>query len=74
MRLARRLSEVAQREDPGFSDTLAAAYAAVGQFAEAVTAAEKALRLAQVAGQTALARQIESRLELYRSDRPYRRR
>jgi spermidine synthase len=53
-------------------DTLAAAYAAAGRFAEAVAAAERAVPLAESGGQAELARRIQSRLELYRAGRPYR--
>ena len=57
---------------PGFLDTLAAAYANVGRFDEAVRTAERALNLANAAGQKPLARQIQQRLDLYRAQRPLR--
>jgi tetratricopeptide (TPR) repeat protein len=60
------------RDDPQRLDTLAAAYAAAGRFPEAVTTARQAIQLAESAGQTALAKEIQSRCELYRAGRPYR--
>jgi hypothetical protein len=52
-------------------DTLGAAYAEAGRYGEAVGAAQGALGLAQAAGQTESARQIEARLRLYQAGRPY---
>ena len=73
VQLAERARQQGGRDDPQRLDTLAAAYAAAGRFPEAVTTAEKAIQLAQSAGQTALAKEIQSRCELYRAGRPYRR-
>jgi len=53
-------------------DTLAAAYAEAGRFAEAIQTAEEAVRLAAEAGNGTLARQIRSHLELYKDGKPYR--
>ncbi len=52
-------------------DTLAAAYAALGRFEEAVDAARRALSVAQEAGERATAERIEERLRLYEQGRPY---
>lgn len=52
-------------------DTLAAAYAEAGRFAEAIAAAEKALGLVKPP-QKSLANGIRSRLALYRAGRAYR--
>jgi hypothetical protein len=52
-------------------DTLGAAYAAAGQFREAIATAEKAIELAGIAGQPKLAAECEARLELYRNGRAY---
>ncbi len=52
-------------------DTLAIAYAAQGRFSEAIPTAQQALDLARTAGLTQFASQIETRVELYRSGRPY---
>jgi tetratricopeptide (TPR) repeat protein len=53
-------------------DTLAAAHAAAGDYAQAVSVAERALERAEAAGYTLVAESIRARLELYRSGRPYR--
>jgi len=53
-------------------DTLAAAYAAAGQFESAVTTAQSAIALARSAGQTQLVIEVESRLRLYQKGHPYR--
>jgi Flp pilus assembly protein TadD len=57
---------------PAFLDTLAVAYAADGNFPEAVKTAEKAIKLAKDANEENLAEEIQERLNLYKSDRPYR--
>jgi tetratricopeptide (TPR) repeat protein len=72
VRLAQHLGELSGKDNPHCLDTLAAAYAAAGRFAEAGETAERAIQLAESAGQTALAERIQSRLELYRAGRPYR--
>jgi Flp pilus assembly protein TadD len=54
-----------------YLDALAAAYAAAGRFADAVTTAQKAIELARAAGQPQAANEIAPRLELYHSKRPY---
>jgi spermidine synthase len=72
LRLVERARELMGREDAHSLDTLAVAYAAAGRFTDAVTTAEKAVQLAQSAGQARLAEAIQARLELYRAGRPYR--
>ncbi|MGH9362129.1 MAG: ASPIC/UnbV domain-containing protein, partial [Thermoanaerobaculia bacterium] len=72
VRHARRLCEATRYQVPSAVDTLAAAYAAAGRFAEAAAAAEKAIELASAAGQEELAAKIRGRLRLYQSQRPYR--
>lgn len=52
-------------------DTLAAAYAEAGQFEKAVTTAENAAQLARIQENADLAAQINARLELYKSGKPY---
>jgi tetratricopeptide (TPR) repeat protein len=51
--------------------TLAAAYAAAGRFNDAIATAVKAIDLARSAGQTEVVKEIEARLQLYRSGRAY---
>ena len=54
-----------------YLDTLAAAYAAAHRFTEAIATADKALALANAAGQSQLATEIQNRLKLYQADRSY---
>ena len=53
-------------------DSLAAAYAEAGRFAEAATAAQQAAQLAARNGNQPLAEEIHRRLESYRAGRPFR--
>ena len=69
--LAERACALTENKNPGTLDTLAAAYAEGGEFSKAINAAEKAADLALAVGQTAMAGQIASRLELYRAQRPF---
>ena len=52
-------------------DTLAAAYAELGQFDKAIKTAAKAMQLARAAKNEKLANHIQIRLELYKANRPY---
>jgi tetratricopeptide (TPR) repeat protein len=72
VQLAQRARQLGGQENAHCLDTLAAAYAAAGRFADAVLAAERAAELAESSGQAALAKKIRLRLELYRSEQPYR--
>ena len=69
--LAQRACELAGYISAPMLDTLATAYAAGGNFPEAVKTAEKALDLARSEGQNELAIQIQEHLELFKSGRPY---
>jgi cytochrome c-type biogenesis protein CcmH/NrfG len=68
-RLAERAASLTSGREPTVLDTLAAAYAAEGRFEDAVEAAERAV--AAAAGAPGLAAELRSRLELYRSGRPF---
>ncbi len=57
---------------PGHLDTLAAAYAAAGQFEQAVRTAEEAVKLSKADGDTKKASKIQKRLTLYRQDQPFK--
>jgi tetratricopeptide (TPR) repeat protein len=70
--LAARACERTGRRDVDCLDTLAMAYAAAGQFDEAIVTADEARRLAQGTGRSVLANDIQDRLELYHRRRPYR--
>ena len=69
--LARSAVE-ADAEDPDQLDTLAAAYAEVGRFGEAVTTAQRAESLARSGGRDDLAAEIAARVQTYQAGRPYR--
>ena len=73
VQLAEQARELGGPQNAQCLDVLAAAYAAAGRFLDAATTAERALKLAESTGQTALAENIRSRLELYHAGRPYRR-
>lgn len=72
VKFAKRACELTAYEQPEMLDTLAAAYAAAGEFGPAVQSAEKALELAIASGDESLAESIQERLEFYRAERPYR--
>jgi protein O-mannosyl-transferase len=57
--------------DPTAWDALAAAQAEAGNFPEAITAANKAIELANAGKQTELAAQLQTRLRLYQTGQPF---
>ena len=65
LRLARRAVALPGGQRPLVRDTLAAAYAAVGNFPEAVRVARKAAAHARATGNPALERQIRLHLRAY---------
>ncbi len=69
--LAIRACELTGYKDPRIVGTLDAAYAEAGRFAEAISTAEQARKLAETAGRTDIAKAAQVRLELYRSGQPY---
>jgi tetratricopeptide (TPR) repeat protein len=71
VRFAQRACELTNYKKPEFLDTLAAAYAAAGDFRKAVETAEKALELCQSSEQNTLKKEIENRLVLYKAGKPY---
>ena len=71
VQLAERACELTSYARAGLVDTLAAAYASAGRFADAVAAAEKTVKLAGSAGEGQLHR-MQNRLKLYKSGKPYR--
>jgi tetratricopeptide (TPR) repeat protein len=72
IKLAKRACELTNYKGLKITDTLAAAYAADGQFQKATETAQKALALARSSGKEALAIKIQERLELYKAHQPYR--
>jgi spermidine synthase len=71
VQLAEHGCAVTSRRDPMLLDTLAAAYAAAGRFAEAINAAQEALALARTTGDEATAVRTENLLRCFQSGRPF---
>ncbi len=69
---AQRACELTGHKDPECLDTLAAAYAAVGRFDDAVKTANRAMNIAKASGRQDLANEIESHIKLYHAGHPYR--
>jgi hypothetical protein len=69
--LARTCCEATGYANPRFLDTLAAAYAAQNQFGRAIETASQAVDRAARLGQTTLASEITTRVELYKASRNY---
>ena len=69
-----QLAEGVCKSNPsvGNFDTLAAAYAEVGRFDDAVRTAQESVRLAKAAGDLKTSQRIQKRIRLYREGRPYR--
>jgi len=70
--LAEKACTLTEPKKPEMLATLAAAYAEVGRFPEAVATAQKARELALGAGQQATATQAEEMTKLYLAERPFR--
>ncbi len=70
--LAERADHLTGNANASISATLAAAYAEVGRFPNAVTTAKRAVQLATDQGNTALAQAIRAQIRLYQSGLPYR--
>ena len=71
VQLALRACKLTGYAKPRFLDTLAAACAAAGDFAEAAETARRAEKLAEAAGEKKLAGEIRDRLHLYQAGRAY---
>jgi tetratricopeptide (TPR) repeat protein len=74
VRLAKAAVAFGDDKDAGKLNTLAAAFAEAGDFPSAIATADAALKLAQNAGQSSLAQDLEMQLKLFRAGRPYRER
>ena len=72
VRLAERACRLTQNQQAGPMAALAAAYAEVGVYSEAVTTAQKARELALATGQKEIAIRCEEMLKLFQSGRPFR--
>jgi len=72
VRLAERLCNITQYNDPLALDALSAAYAETGKFGKAVLTAKKAQKIAVDQGMKQLSLRLKNRLRLYQTGRPYR--
>ena len=71
LQLARRTCDATGNQAPNFLDTLAAACAETGRFAEAVTVARRAVDLMKASGDQPKLRELENRLRLYELGQPF---
>ena len=74
VQLAKKACELADYKDPSYLDTLAFAYSELGQFAQAIKTATKAVSIARAANDKKLTRHIQSNLDFYKYKRSYRKR
>jgi tetratricopeptide (TPR) repeat protein len=70
--LAERAKAIAGEEDPFLLDTLAMACAEIGRYPEAIRCVKQALEQIHKVGDPARTREMEARLRLYESRRPFR--
>jgi len=70
--LAERACQLTDYHFPDLLETLAAAYAEAGRFAEAVSTVQKAQTLAEAAGQKEMFRRHQEWVALFAAHRPYR--
>jgi len=69
--LAEQASQLTGGGNPFILGTLAAAYAEVGRFSEAVETAQRALRLAEAQPNPGLAGALQSEIKLYQAGSPF---
>jgi tetratricopeptide (TPR) repeat protein len=72
MELAKEAVRLSRGKDPNYLRTLAAAYAEIGQFSEAIATAEQAMQIAIVQGKSKLRTILEKEVILYRAHTPLR--
>jgi tetratricopeptide (TPR) repeat protein len=70
--MAEQAASISNARDPAVLDTLAAAYAEIGRFSDAVKTAQRALALANGQRNPALAEKIAARVKLYQASKNYR--
>jgi tetratricopeptide (TPR) repeat protein len=71
LKFTEKACKLTEYNKPDFLDTMAAVYAAMGRFDEAIVTAEKALPMAKLFGKDKLALEIQNRLSLYKAGKPY---
>jgi tetratricopeptide (TPR) repeat protein len=67
--LSTRANELTQRKSPDLLDTLSVAYAAAGEFSNAVATAELALKQAKSAGSQSAAAKLQKEIDSYRAEK-----
>jgi Tfp pilus assembly protein PilF len=72
VQLAKRACELTKNQQAAFLTTLSAACAEAGQFPDAIITAQRAGKLAQLAGQKEIAAKNEELLKLYQAGHPFR--
>jgi hypothetical protein len=72
VRLAEQACELTGYKVPGILNTLAAAYAEMGQFDQAVETSQRTLQMAQKAERIKSTEDIRARIEAYKAKRPHR--
>jgi tetratricopeptide (TPR) repeat protein len=70
--LALRVCQKTEMRNPSYLDTLAAAYAEVGEFERAAQVLQRAIELATAAGQQAVASRFKARQQMYMGRQPCR--
>jgi tetratricopeptide (TPR) repeat protein len=71
VKLAERANQLTGGKTPIILHTLAAAYAEAGRFGDAIRSVQKAIELAQAAGQKDLAERFTGELKLYEAGLPF---
>jgi tetratricopeptide (TPR) repeat protein len=74
VRLAERACALTRRREAGFLDTLSAAYAEAGRFAEAIKTAQEERAVGLAAKDNEAVEAAAQKLELYQAGKPYRER
>lgn len=72
LELARQLDQLAGGNNPTMAAVLAAAYAEMGRFPEAVAAAQRSLQLATAQNNAAMVATLRTQLKFYQSGSPFR--
>src|SRR5690349_20003649 len=67
--LSTRANQLTQRKSPDLLDTLSVAYAAAGEFPNAVVTADLALKQSKSAGSQPLAAKLQTEIESYRAEK-----
>jgi tetratricopeptide (TPR) repeat protein len=72
LQLADQVNKLTEGKNPYILDTLAAAYAEIGDFAKALETAQAGLKLAEASGNKELAFGLKKEIALYYEEKPFR--